>query len=195
MAELAIANGNLRDARQYLQDSEKEAPTVARTALLKGDLFYAENEDEKAREQWISVAASNPRLAEFSLDKMILSYQRCGQQDALKAYLSGLDFMPKDARIFERWKDTLNHLWGSDHALRYILSRVEYAPIGSAIASFLEEQLESKRFDESEMSGLLAQMLEHMRPQISDYQCLGCGFDTKAMYWFCPNCSEWESFR
>lgn len=195
LAELAIASGNLIDARQYLVNSEKEAPTVARTALLKGDLYYAENQDAKAREQWLSVAASNPRLAEFTIDKMIYSFQRCDEKEALKSYLASLKFAPKDARIFDCWKDTLFHVFDSDDALKYILSRIEHASLSSSISTFLDEQLTSKRFNESDMSGLLAQMLEHKRPQISDYRCVGCGFETKAMYWFCPNCSEWESFR
>ncbi len=195
LAELAIAESSLDDAHHYLLAAEKEAPTVARTTLLQGDLYYAQNKDEKAREQWLSVAASNPRLAEFTLDKMMLSFQRCNESKALKEYVLNLNFVPKDARIFGLWKDTLFNLLGGRDALKFIISGVKQTPISSSLATFLDKQLDSNNFDEADMSGLLAQMLEQARPQISDYRCSACGFDTKAMYWFCPNCSEWESFR
>ena len=195
LAELALTEGNFQDARRFIDNSQKEAPTVARTAILKGDLFFAQDKDSKAREQWLSVAASNPRLAEFTLDKMIASFERCDDQEELKSYLLEFSTVPKDARIFERWKDTLFHLFGPNHALKYILSRVEHSSIGSSLALFLDKQLSLKSVDELDMSDFLAQMLERAGSQISDYRCLGCGFETKAMYWFCPNCSEWESFR
>ena len=195
LAELAIEKGQLSEAGQYLLAAENEAPTIARTRLLQGDLYYAQNDDDKAREQWLSVAANKPRLAEFTLDRMIASFQRCDQKHALKSYLLNLNFVPKDARIFEVWKETLFHVLGADDALKYILGRIKKASVGSTLTAFLDDQLVSKKLNERDLSDFLAQMLEHTRPFTSDYRCAACGFDTKAMYWFCPNCSEWESFR
>lgn len=195
LAEAEIQTGNFDQARKFLHSARAEDPRVARVNLLRGDLNFSEGDFAKAIECWQNVIASHPQLAQLLVGKMIESYQKKNDLDGLERYLLGVSVLPKDNKTFELWHQALVKLLGSRSATEHVFSQVKNQELSGPAASFLYTAMSEASLDAEFRSTLLSDLLAKAKNRKIEYTCIGCGFDTRAMYWFCPNCGEWESFR
>ena len=195
LAELAIDIGDYQIARQHLRNARSEYPSVARSLLLRGDLRSAEGDHSGARELWLSLAESYPNFSELIVQKMITSFSINQDVDGLKDYLFNVAVVPKNAEAFTLWRNSLEKILGESQAINHILEKSQNEGMSATLAEYLCDALGKNKLDDSRRGDLLKKMLNRAKIKKIEYTCIGCGFDTKAMYWFCPNCGQWESFR
>lgn len=195
LAESAIQNDSFDEARKALQSARAESASVARVDLLRGELNFAEGEYVRAITCWESLIESHPNLAQLVVANMIQCYQRLGNKKGLENYLLRLSAIPKEQEAFELWKSSLNEVLGETAAHDYIFSQVEQQGLSAPVANYLFQSFTSDQLKAEFRDTLLHDLLNRAKNRKIEYTCSGCGFDTRAMYWFCPNCGEWESFR
>ena len=195
LAELSIEIGDYQIARQHLRNARSEHPSIARSLLLRGDLRLAEGDHVGARELWVSLAESHPDFAELIVEKMIVSFSDGQDLLALKDYILNVAVIPRGADAFRVWQQTLVEILGEVDAIEHIFEKAQNQGMNSSLAAFLFDALGNGKLSDGVRGDLLNKMLNRAKMKKIQYTCLGCGFDTKAMYWFCPNCGEWESFR
>ncbi len=195
LAEIAINQHDFSNARAHLRHARAENPNIARSLLLRGDLSFAEGNYEHAREIWRKLEAKYPKLGELLVARTIRSYQKSDNVDGLKRYVREISAIPKDATAFELWQASLVDLVGERAAITHIFSQSQGEEMSAPLAKFLFNNLETGKLNDQLRQALLQKMLGAAKSRSVEYQCVGCGFDTKSMYWFCPNCGEWDSFR
>jgi len=195
LAEQAIEVGDYTAARTHLRHARTENPDIARTLLLRGDLSFAEGNYQHAQEMWSKLSRSHPSVTELLVAKMIKSYQMSNDSKGLQQYVQEVSAVPKDAAAFELWQQSLVNLLGEQQAIEHIFSQSQSEGMSAPLASFLYNNIESGKLNSERRQALLKKMLGRAQNRKIEYTCVGCGFDTKAMYWFCPNCGEWDSFR
>ena len=195
LAELSIGFGDLQIARQHLRNARSEYPSIARGLLLRGDLRSAEGDHVGARELWLTLADSHPTFAELIVEKMIASVSVTGDSDGLENYILNVSVVPKNADSFAVWQQSLESILGESASIDHIIDTSSNKGISSPLASYLNTVLVANKLSDDRSAVLLKKMLSRAKSKKIEYTCVGCGFDTKAMYWFCPNCGQWESFR
>ena len=195
LAESAIEANDFDVARTHLRHARTEDSDVARTLLLRGDLSFAEGEYKQARKMWRRLSQTHPKLIELLVAKMIRSYQLSKDEVGLKRYVTGVSAIPKDSSSFELWRESLYQFLGEEGAIEHIFMLSETEVMSSRLAKFLFQHIESGKLNSDRRGALLKKLLSHAKQRDIEYKCVGCGFDTKAMYWFCPNCGRWDSFR
>ncbi|MFT6407408.1 MAG: lipopolysaccharide biosynthesis regulator YciM [Arenicella sp.] len=195
LAELSIGIGDFQIARQHLRNARGENPSIARSLLLRGDLRSAEGDHPGARELWLTLAVTHENFAELIVEKMITSFTATGDSDGLENYLLNVSVVPKNADSFKVWQNSLESVLGQSAAIDHIIEKSSNKGISSPLASYLNTALAANRLSDDRSAVLLKKMLSRAKSKKIEYTCVGCGFDTKAMYWFCPNCGQWESFR
>ncbi len=195
LAELSIKIGDYQIARQHLRNARSENPTIARSLLLRGDLRSAEGDHAGARDLWLQLAAKHPNYAEQIVTRMIKGFAASGDVSELKNYLLNQSAVPRSAEAFDLWQDSIQGLLGESSAIAHILGASEHDGMSASLANYLCDALGRNMLDDRRRTDLLIKMLGRAKTKKIEYTCIGCGFDTKAMYWFCPNCGRWESFR
>jgi len=195
LAELSIKIGDHQIARQHLRNARSEHPSIARGLLLRGDLRSAEGDHRGARELWLSLAKSHPNFAEQIVTKMIQSFAASGDSSELKNFLLNQSAVPRNADAFGLWQKSIEELLGESDAISHILETSQHDGMSASLAEYLCDALGRNMLDDQCRADLLIKMLGRAKTKKIEYTCIGCGFDTKAMYWFCPNCGRWESFR
>ena len=200
MAERSIEIGDYQIARQYLRNARSEHSSIARSLLLRGDLRSAEGDHVGARELWLTLAQSYPNFAELIVEKMITSFSLTQDHDkedttGLKHYLLDVAVVPKSADAFKLWQESLMNLLGESAAIDHIFEKAQREGMSANLADYLFDALDNNKLDDQRRVDLLKKMLSRAKTKKIEYTCAGCGFDTKALYWFCPNCGRWESFR
>ena len=199
LAEDALSVGDIDTAQRYLRSAMTEDRSTARGLLLRGELHYQEQQYDQARKLWRKLAINQPALGELVVTKSILALQAIGDDDALRDYLLNEAPVPKDFQGLQLWYSSLTDLLGSSEAMAHAFERgklqVKGDGLNTAFAQFLLDSAQQQDLDDNQQADLLKDLLAHAISRKIEYTCAGCGFDTKAMYWYCPNCGEWESFH
>lgn len=194
LATLALANDSLEDARKYLRSALNEDRSAARPLLLRGELSFKSHDYAKAIKLWQSLAVSHPGLAELVVDKMIRSYQQLEDPRGLKDYLLNFASIPKESSAFERWLKSLVDVLGEEAALKQIFEQLKAEGLSHAVSDHLYQMTDEHKLSNEQQQSLVKELLNRAKRSNIEYTCVGCGFDTKAMHWYCPNCGEWDSF-
>lgn len=194
LAELAIAQGEYADAKKHLRSALHEDRSAARAVLLRGELAFQQKNYELAISHWEVLAESKPVMAELVVDKMIASYEALNDAHSLKNYLVNGAFIPKNKDAFKVWQESLDKVLGEQDAIQHIFAQVQHDGLSASVAGYLYDNAE--KFSENIVNGeaLLKDLLKRANKRKIAYNCEGCGFETRAMYWHCQNCGEWESF-
>ena len=195
MAETAIENLDYASAKTHLTFATKEVKNNTRAILLKGELAFQQEQYQSALECWQSLDRTNEVLLQLVSGKIIRCFERLDDQDGLSRFLDSFDVIPRHGHDFKIWYNALVDLYGEPQAQTHILKRVEVQGLSGPVANHLFSAVNSHAVSDTSMSTLLKELLNRAKSKKIEYTCSGCGFDTKAMYWYCPNCGEWESFR
>jgi lipopolysaccharide biosynthesis regulator YciM len=194
LAEQSIANKQFDDARKYLRSALSEDRAAARAVLLNGELSFQKKNYQKALSLWLSLSVNNPSLAAIVVEKIILCYRELDDSAELKEYLLHVASIPKDEKAFDLWRGSMIEEFGDSATLEQLLEQARREGISGPVADYLYCTTENDTFSSKQKSLLLQDMLGRAKIRKIEYTCSGCGFDTKAMHWFCVNCGEWDSF-
>ncbi len=195
LADIAIENLDYDAAASHLKLAETEVKTNPRTLLLKGELAFQQQHYEAAIGQWLLLKSQDSTALQLVVGKMIKSFQETNNLQGLRDYLTSMTAIPKHGYDFRAWYDALSEVFGERGAETHILTRVEQEGLSGPVANYLHHAVLNDLVSDASMSQLLKELLNRAKSRKIEYTCTACGFDTKAMYWHCPNCDEWESFR
>ena len=195
LAELAVKEQNFLAAKNYLKQSKNENPSVGRSFLLIGELEYAEKKYTQARKTWKKLSLTHPKLAELIVARTIKSYLKSDPEGGLEDYLLSISVIPKDTSAFELWQQSLVAVFGTQRAAEIILEKSFNDRLSAPLAEYIYTNVDQDFLNPSQKQILFKKMLWQEKENKVEYTCAVCGFDTKSMHWFCPNCGRWESFE
>lgn len=194
LADQSIAESQFDNARKYLRNALNEDRSSGRAVMLRGELNYQQNKFRKALECWHSLSVSNPNLASLLVEKIILCYQQLDDANGLKAYLLNVASIPKETAAFNLWRQTLEKIFGEDATLERMFAQIQEEGLNGSVATYLYQNTATSNIPTAQQSLLLKDLLGRAMNRKIEYTCGRCGFATKALYWHCANCGEWESF-
>ena len=194
LAEYAINMGDYNAAQKYLRSAISEDRSAASAVMLRGELSYQSKDYRQAMDSWQSLSVSNPTLASLLVEKIILCYQQLDDAQGLESYLLNIATIPKELEAFQLWRSSLESILGESATLDRIFTQIQNEGLSGAVADYLYQNADSESFPTAQQSVLLKDLLGRAKNRKIEYTCIRCGFDTKALHWFCANCGEWESF-
>lgn len=194
LAYAAIDSQEFEQADQHLRNALAENSAAVRPVLLQGELAYQQGDYKNAIDLWREMVDRKASLAELVVGKMILSYQALGDQAGLTDYVLNQAAIPKSDKAFHLWQATLTNLLGYDAAIKHIFEQVHHTGVSGPVAGFLYQSVGDQQLSSEHQYLLLKEFLGREKNRKIEYTCGACGFATRAMYWHCQNCGEWESF-
>ena len=126
---------------------------------------------------------------------MVETYLSLGDDKALAQFLQEERSVPREKLAFVLWSSALKDVFGESTATAMVCDRVVETGFSAPVSAYLLQMLNQKGLSSIHEDSLLTSMLNREKNRQIEYTCIGCGFDTKAMYWHCPNCGQWESFH
>lgn len=194
LAQQSINEHSYEEAKKQLKNAVNEDRTSVRAILLRGQVCYAQGDYGQAIQLWQSLAASNPELIELVVADMIVCFQKRNDSKGLRAFFLEFTSVPKDYDAFVAWQSALFEVLGEDAAITQIFSHVQAEGLSMPVSSYMLEVIDQQKISSQQQKELLKNLLNQAKINNIEYTCGGCGFDTKAMHWHCPNCGEWDSF-
>jgi len=194
MAQISIEKEQYEDARKYLRSAISEDKSTVRAVLLRGELAYQQGDYTKAISLWRSSIVTQSALSELVVEKIILAYQALDNERSLIDYLTNEAAIPKNKHSFALWYETMADIFGDNVFRKRLFEKLHTEGLSRPVASFLFSAIENNQITPEDQRFLLTDLLNRAKSRNIEYTCSDCGFDTKAMFWHCPNCGAWESF-
>lgn len=174
-----------------------------RATILRGDLYFRQNQIEKAIECWQKVELQNPIYLSLIAVKLNNAYNILGQNsiavELLKNYLhrySSLDILEAIIQSILQQNSHENYI----NIFRQIhdLIRMELDKNPSLLGL---EKLFSVTLNDTENINtnsrgdieIAKAIIQNYTRRLSRYRCLHCGFKARQFYWRCPACGKWET--
>lgn len=194
LAEEAMAEHRLKDARDYLSRALEDDPGSVRASIAKGRLELGNGEHLKALQTLKDIERQDPAYLSVVLPLISLCADRLGQGRELLDYYGQLyaDYGIVSAAVARA--ERLQHVEGIMAAVDYLLPILEAHPEPLAVARALALLAADSQHGSGKLRRLSA-LLNDIMADTQQFQCEQCGFDASELYWRCPSCQYWGSIR
>lgn len=196
IAQTAINESRLDDAKRALGDALAANRQNVRALILQGDIAVQEQRDEDAIGSWKRVEQQNAPYVSLVGDRLIDAFTRLGRaEEGLKLLRSWLDANPS-IDLLETVVRATREAQGNQAANEIARLELHRNPSLLALAQYLETrgQLELPREADRGDLDVVKNLLHRHTRRLGRYVCTQCGFKAHQFYWQCPGCSNWETY-
>jgi lipopolysaccharide biosynthesis regulator YciM len=188
LAEAALAQDDVGEARRLLRESRRERRRFPRAAMVRATIAQAAGDDALAVKLLTIALQRQPVLLVEVLPRLQASSQRLGQPETFAAALSLRRRDPQQQRELAQSliiADVMDHPAALGVVREYLsgdgLLREFVAPLGVV-----------DQFDDQTLLRL-ARLLGRILGRGPRYRCSECGFAGQTWFWQCPGCKSWDS--
>ena len=192
LAEEAMVQHRLKDARDYLTRALQDDPSCVRASIVRGRLELVNGELLQSLQTFKAVEAQNPVFLPVVLPMICACWERQGNERELMQYLDQIhqEFGIVSAAVLR--SERLKRTQGVEAAIDYLLPILEAHPESTAITRALALLSEDSRYGSGKLRRLCT-LLETLAEGSQQFRCDHCGFGLSELYWRCPSCQHWDS--
>ncbi len=195
LAELALAEGDLRAARNALGKANGFDNHCARVALVSARLAFAEKRYKEVQRQLVKARDLDSELAQETLDLFQSAADELNDPGSYITYLRAcLDKAPVLA-VVDRLADDIEQKEGADAANEFVLEQLLRNPSLGGFVTLLNRLDQGDRPLPPDQLVLVRRFSQSLLQKQPDYRCKNCGFSGKTLMWQCPSCRSWGTIK
>ena len=196
IAQVALNESRLEDAKEALADALAVNRQNVRALIQLGDIAVGEGRDDDAIVSWKRIEHQSAPFVSLVGDRLIDAFARLGRGDeGLKLLRSWLDVTPSIDLLetVVRATRTANGIEAANEVARLELHR---NPSLLALAQYLDTRGQLALPTEEDRGDLevVKTLVHDHTKRLGRYVCSHCGFKARQFYWQCPGCTNWESY-
>ncbi|TEA27824.1 lipopolysaccharide assembly protein LapB [Candidatus Schmidhempelia bombi] len=196
LAALSMAAEDYDKTFIYLQKSRVSDKHCARTSLMLGRLWIAQQQYDKAILDLTQILEQDKEFVSESLPLLKICFDKLDQQEAFKHFLKRCVEADTGSSAVLMFADIIQQQRGLDAAQHYLSRELIRHPNLKGFYRLMDYHLaeaEAGRAKESLI--LLRNMVGEQIKTIPNYRCVRCGFTVNAIYWLCPACRSWATIK
>jgi len=195
LAELALADGDLRAARAALGKASGFDAHCARVALVAARVAFAEKRYKEVQRQLAKARDLDGELVRETLELYQNAADELNDHAGYVAYLRGcLDRAPVLA-VVERLAVEIEQKDGADTANEFVLEQLLRNPSLAGFVSLLNRLDQGNQSLPPDQLALVRRFSQSLLQRQSAYRCRNCGFSGNTLMWQCPSCRSWGTIK
>jgi lipopolysaccharide biosynthesis regulator YciM len=181
-------------ARQYVAEAIAANRKCVRASLILGDIEFAEGNLDAAIAAWQSIEKQNYEYLSMAAERLFDAYEKQGRPLEGIALLRGYQRTFPQLELTDLLYQKIATYEGEAKALEGVREAVHARPSLAGVYRMIEAQMDELS-PEGRMDAEVARalLLKHSQ-RLSVHRCKCCNFRSRAFFWHCPACGEWESF-
>jgi lipopolysaccharide biosynthesis regulator YciM len=194
LAQSAINESRLGDAKAALEAALAANRKSVRALILLGDIAVRESRDEDAIGFWKRIEQQSPAHVALVAERMMEAFRRLDQfAEGLMLLRSYLDTTPS-IDLLEAVLKATTEANGAEVANQLALDALHRSPSLLALSQYLDTRAELAEPSERANLEVVRNLIHNHTRRIGRYTCGNCGFKARQFHWQCPGCSSWESY-
>lgn len=194
LAQSAINESRLEDARVELENALAANRKSVRALVLLGDVAAQQGRDEDAIAAWKRVEQQSAPHAALVGERLTDAYRRLGRfSEGLKLVKSYLDAHPS-IDLLEVVLRATAEAEGPGAANALAREALHRSPSLLALGQYLDTRSQLATPGERDDLEVVKNLVHNHTRRVGRYICSNCGFKARQFHWQCPGCSSWESY-
>ncbi|TCW32142.1 lipopolysaccharide assembly protein LapB [Gulbenkiania mobilis] len=194
LAQGELYRSNYAQTRTYLAEAFSANRKCVRASLLQGDLELAEGNVEAAIAAWQGIEKQNFEYLSMAAERLFDAYEQQGRPMEGIALLRGYLRTFPQLELTDLLYQKVATYEGEPKALEVLREAVHARPSLAGVYRLIEAQMvelsPESRLDAEVARGVV---MKHAQ-RLTVHRCKRCNFRSRAFFWHCPACGEWESF-
>lgn len=194
LAQGELYRSHYLSAREYVAEALKVNRKCVRANLILGDIEFAEGLFEAAIAAWQGIEKQNYEYLSMAAERLFDAYEKLGQSHEGIALLRGYQKTFPQLELTELLYQKIVTYENEQKALEAVREVVHARPSLSGIYRLIEAQMDDLSPEGRGDAEVARQLVMKHSQRLSVHRCKRCNFRSRAFFWHCPACSEWESF-
>ncbi|MDC7699332.1 lipopolysaccharide assembly protein LapB [Vogesella indigofera] len=194
LAQGALYQSDYDKARRYVQEAFAANRKCVRASILLGDIEVADGKPEAAIAAWQAIEKQNYEYLAMVAERLFDAYESLGKAAEGIALLRGYQRTFSQLELTDLLYQKVATYEGEAKALEAVREAVHARPNLLGVYRLVEAQMDELS-PEGRMDAEVARALIMKHAQrLTVHRCKRCNFRSRAFFWHCPACGEWESF-
>lgn len=195
LAELALSEGDLREARAALGKANGFDAQCGRTPLLAARAAFVEKRYKEVQRQLLKARDLDPELAQETVDLYQSASDELGDHDGFIAYLrSCLERAPVLA-VVDLLALDIQQTDGPEAANEFVVEQLLRNPSLAGFVTLLNRLDGHDAPLPPAQLTLVRRFSQSLLQRQPEYRCKNCGFSGKTLMWQCPSCRTWGTIK
>jgi lipopolysaccharide biosynthesis regulator YciM len=164
-----------------------------RASLILGDIEFAEGKIEAAIAAWQHIEKQNAEYLSMAAERLFDAYEKLDKPQEGIALLQGYQKTFPQLELTDLLYQKLSAYEGEERAGSGTPVRA-CPPQPDGVYRLIEAQMDELS-PEGRMDAEVARaLIQKHAARLTVHRCKCCNFRSRAFFWHCPACGEWESF-
>lgn len=195
LAQGELYRSELGKAREYVAEAFAANRKCVRASLIAGDIEFAAENYPAAIAAWQQIEKQNYEYLSMAAERLFDAYEKLGKPAEGIALLRGYSQAFPQLELSEILYEKVATYEGSARALSVTRDSVHARPSLAGAYRLIEAQISELVTPEGRSDAELVRALVLKYAQrLTQHRCRRCNFRSRAFFWHCPACGEWESF-
>lgn len=194
LAQGEVYKSNHEAARSHLQAAFGANRKCVRASLIRGDIEFAEGNYDAAIDAWIGIEKQNYEYLTMAAERLFDAYEKQGRPGEGIALLRGYQTTFPQLEMTDLLYQKICTYEGKALALESVREAVQARPSLSGVYRLIEAQMDTLSPDGRMDAELARTVVAKNAQRMALHRCKCCNFRSRAFFWHCPACGEWESF-
>ncbi|MDF0605599.1 lipopolysaccharide assembly protein LapB [Neisseriaceae bacterium TC5R-5] len=194
LAQRELYQSHISEARHHVAEAITANRKCVRASLIMGDIEFSAGQMEAAISAWQEIEKQNYEYLSMAAERLFDAYEQLDKPLEGIALLRGYQKTFPQLELTDLVYQKIATYEGEEKALEATREAVHARPNLHGIYRLIEAQMDilspEGRLDAEVARALI---LKHAQ-RLSVHRCKCCNFRSRAFFWHCPACGEWESF-
>lgn len=190
-----VEKGQTSEAVRVFEEAIDLDSSCLDAHLHLGDLYFEQGEREKAIQMWREIIETQPKFAFLTYKRLSNAYKALGKGEMMKDILEdAAQKYPEDIQTLMalgRYSFKSGDLGRAESLLKKV---VEKNPRYLEAHQILGDIYFAGEQKEAALSSY-RNLLQIFNPVGMLFHCGSCGYESREVYWKCPQCKEWDTFE
>ncbi|QBJ78921.1 MULTISPECIES: lipopolysaccharide assembly protein LapB [Aquitalea] len=194
LAQGELYRSNYLAARELVAEAMQVNRKCVRASLILGDIEFAEGKIEAAIAAWQHIEKQNAEYLSMAAERLFDAYEKLDKPQEGIALLQGYQKTFPQLEMTDLLYQKLSAYEGEERALEVARQAVHARPSLMGVYRLIEAQMDELS-PEGRMDAEVARaLIQKHAARLTVHRCKCCNFRSRAFFWHCPACGEWESF-
>ncbi|MCW3481378.1 lipopolysaccharide assembly protein LapB [Neisseriaceae bacterium JH1-16] len=193
LAQAELFRSNYAAAREFVKAAFNANRKCVRASLIAGDIAFAEGDSEAAISAWQAIEKQGYEYLSMAGERLFDAYEKLGKPldgiALLRGYLKTFPQLELTDLLYQK----VATYEGEHQALDAVREAVHSRPSLAGVYRLIEAQMDELSPDKRMDAELARTVVMKHAARLTMHRCKCCNFRSRAFFWHCPVCGEWES--
>lgn len=193
LAQADLYRSDYASARANVEAALESNRRCVRASLILGDVEFAEGRYDAAIAAWQHIEKQNYEYLGMAGERLFDAYEKLGRAAEGLALLKGYLRTFPQLELLDLLYGKVATYEGEAAALLVTRELVHVRPSLAGAYRLIEAQIAELSPDERSDAELVRGQIQKYAQRLTVHRCRRCNFRSRAFFWHCPACGEWES--